>query len=521
MMMGYAMVRAYSVISVLSLAALLVSGCAGPPLRDTLPFAAHLEASGELGGCARFFDELDDAVRRAKVGDAEAARIPGFPYLRVNRFLASGLAADTRTRSFGAWVDRLQALDRESRAKETANLPPDARARLSTLVPTQAVLLPEIYRCGDLLRRHDLGEDAKRRDLAKHAKVPASYNVAKRAIGLYPLTSLFFLQGVRRLQADTARRFAEPLESIKVVGELVRFRAAAGERFNTAAVAELLRQSSRNALGIPEPRGSDRERLFAFFAPVWEIDVSGAYDLIGTPQGTDGAWPSVDVTRPAVFRRLSHTRFRGETLLQLNYVVWFPSRPCTGAFDLLGGRMDGLIWRVTLAPDGRPLIYDAVHNCGCYHMFFPTERVRFKGQVSSYEEPVLVAQTLAADARMLRLRVASGTHYIQRVYAATDLGNGRGYQWEDYHELRSLPLPRGGRRSLFRSDGIVPGTQRGERWLFWPMGVAEPGAMRQWGTHAIAFVGRRHFDDPDLLERYFEPVTTIGWSMRPSELHGW
>lgn len=35
------------------------------------------------------------------------------------------------------------------------------------------------------------------------------------------------------------------------------------------------------------------------------------------------------------------------------------------------------------------------------------------------------------------------------------------------------------------------------------MGVPEPGAMRQWGRHATAFVGRRHFDDPWLLERYF------------------
>ncbi|MNC92616.1 hypothetical protein D3C83_90760 [compost metagenome] len=49
----------------------------------------------------------------------------------------------------------------------------------------------------------------------------------------------------------------------------------------------------------------------------------------------------------------------------------------------------------------------------------------------------------------------------------------------------------------------MPGTERGERWLFWPMGVPEPGAMRQWGRHATAFVGRRHFDDPGLLERYF------------------
>ena len=56
---------------------------------------------------------------------------------------------------------------------------------------------------------------------------------------------------------------------------------------------------------------------------------------------------------------------------------------------------------------------------------------------------------------------------------------------------------------MFGDDGLVAGTQRGERWILWPMGVPEPGAMRQWGYHATAFVGRRHFDDADLLERYF------------------
>jgi hypothetical protein len=35
------------------------------------------------------------------------------------------------------------------------------------------------------------------------------------------------------------------------------------------------------------------------------------------------------------------------------------------------------------------------------------------------------------------------------------------------------------------------------------MGIASAGQMRQWGRHATAFVGRRHFDDPYLLDRYF------------------
>ena len=46
--------------------------------------------------------------------------------------------------------------------------------------------------------------------------------------------------------------------------------------------------------------------------------------------------------------------------------------------------------------------------------------------------------------------------------------------------------------------------ERAERFLFWPMGIASPGAMRQWGRQASALAGRRHFDDADLLERRFQ-----------------
>jgi hypothetical protein len=39
--------------------------------------------------------------------------------------------------------------------------------------------------------------------------------------------------------------------------------------------------------------------------------------------------------------------------------------------------------------------------------------------------------------------------------------------------------------------------------VLWPLGIPAPGAMRSRGHHATAFIGRRHFDDPDLIERYF------------------
>ena len=73
----------------------------------------------------------------------------------------------------------------------------------------------------------------------------------------------------------------------------------------------------------------------------------------------------------------------------------------------------------------------------------------------------------------------------------------------DYDQLRSLPAAPQGYRSYFGQHGIVQGSERAERFILWPMGVRSPGAMRAWGHHAVAFVGRRHFDDARLIESLF------------------
>ena len=71
-----------------------------------------------------------------------------------------------------------------------------------------------------------------------------------------------------------------------------------------------------------------------------------------------------------------------------------------------------------------------------------------------------------------------------------------------YRALRRLPLENGS-RSMFTPDGIVPGTERLERFLLWPMGVPSAGAMRQRGHHPVTLVGRQYFDEARLLERVF------------------
>ena len=40
--------------------------------------------------------------------------------------------------------------------------------------------------------------------------------------------------------------------------------------------------------------------------------------------------------------------------------------------------------------DGRPLVYDSVHPCGCYHMFLPNSRLMPREPLHRAPEPPLV-----------------------------------------------------------------------------------------------------------------------------------
>jgi hypothetical protein len=291
-----------------------------------------------------------------------------------------------------------------------------------------------------------------------------------------------------------------------VTGQLRRYAPPPG-RLSSAQVAGILERASNNPLRIPVPADDEREALFRAFAPGFEIDTAGDADRPGALGWHGAGVPQVDPARVVVYRRMSHTRYAGRVLLQLNYALWFPERPREAGWDILGGHLDGLIWRVTLAPDGTPWLFDSIHQCGCYHEFFPTARASLRPLPWTLDETAFVPQALPAlDARArVVLRVAASTHYLERVLIdPATVSPAAEYVFAAADMLRSLPQPQGGRRSVFRPDGIVAGSERGERYLFWPMGVPAPGAMRQWGRHATAFVGRRHFDDADLLEKYFE-----------------
>ncbi len=477
------------------LVAPLIAGCAAP----AVPPSADADPT-----CRQFLLALDHAVDVTGVRDQGPRPIPGFPYLRVDRFLASFTDELDDDARFTAWSVRLAHLDREARRFEITHLPAPEKRRLAALAPTGKGIIETADACRDHLVRHELPLPASRELLRAQARVPDDYVAAWRLLGLYPITALFVKAGIGRWHRDTHDTFALPLAQLPHNGEWLTWAPPAATRLSSDEVAAILRASAANPLAIPEPDAAQSDALFATFAPRWLIDTVDDNDLPGTPYfDTSRSTPQIATLRPAVFRHLSHTRFDGKVLLQLNYIIWFKARPPASHFDIYAGALDGINFRITLGSDGRPLLFDSIHNCGCYHLFFPvTPLQQHAATIGFWTEPLLLPQVIESVDGVPQLHVSSRAHFIQRLTFTTNR-EGKSYQWDDYNRLRSLQTNDGQRRSLFGKHGIVEGSERPERVLLWPMGIRSPGAMRQWGHHPTAFVGRRHFDDPYLIQQLF------------------
>jgi len=456
--------------------------------------------TGPLGSCADFFALLDKRTEEAGVIDPGVFRVKNYPYLRVNRFIASFREEVDEKAAFSVWVDRMQALDQDARKYEIANLPSSAVAALDS-VNHKTGLYSKVVTCGDLLKTADFQNVKHQEELRKNVSVPDDYIAFRRVLGIYPITSLFVSHGVSNWHAEAQKRFTlEP----PVNWQTIRY--VQGQKIDISSLRQIVMPTRRDALGIPVHSPEERKALFRMHAPVWEIQLQGDFDRIGAPIWTGQGILDINTDQPLTYTMLSFTRFGKKILTQLNYIIWFPSRPKEGALDIYGGLLDGLNYRVTLDHNEEPLIYETMHNCGCYYKAYPTNRLQVR-ENSDYAEPPLIfkAPEVNLSKDFMTVTMASRTHYVQHLYLSSrELQPTMAvYSLADYNQLRSLLYSRDDRKSMFSQNSIAPGSERLERFILWPTGVLSPGAMRQWGRHAVAFVGKRHFDDPFFMDRMF------------------
>ena len=478
--------------------ALSMAGCAVAPVPTR---SERIGVSGPLGRCADFFATLDKRTQAAKVIDPGFFRVEKAPYLRIDRFTASFGEEAGNPEVFEAWIDRMVALDRDARRYEIANLP-DATVEALDPLDGRDGIIGKVAACGDLLKRLDFRETDQKRKLIDRVAVPDEYIVLRRVAGIYPLVSLFISSGVTKWHAEARKEFSN---APPVDWRTIRYVPDRNTDWET--LCRSVGPASLDALGVPVWSPAQRQALFRMYAPVWEIQVQGDQDRIGSMAWKDRETLFVDIRRPVTYTLLSFTRYQNQILTQLNYVIWFPARPKKNALDIYGGFLDGVTYRVTLDGDAKPLLYETVHNCGCYCKAYPTKRLHVRNRIDYSEPPLILSPPVLDHSKsFVALSMQTGTHYVQHIYPLPrDLRpDSETYSLSDYGQLRSLPYSGYGRRSMFAQNGLVPGSQRLERYLFWPTGVVSPGAMRQWGRHAVAFVGRRHFDDPDYMDKMFE-----------------
>ncbi|MBI5590343.1 MAG: hypothetical protein HY881_07685 [Deltaproteobacteria bacterium] len=483
-------------ISILWISAVFLAGCAMPHIQST-----QTSDGGTTESCADFFASLDQQTTEAGVMDSGAFRVKGYPYLRANRFLASFREWAMDRESFAAWVNHMQALDQESRGYEIANLPAmDAPALASA--SSKAELSANVVTCGNLLKAADFQDSGPRIEkLREQVVVPDEYSLLRRTLGVYPLFSVFVSLGVDNWHAEAKKNFsAQPPEDWSGI------RYAPEKPGELPLSRQIIEKTRSDSLGIPAYAPEDLQALFRIYAPIWEVQTQNEHDKIGTPFWNPEGELGVNTGHPMTYTLPSFTHFGKDILTQLNYIVWFPSRPKANLLDIYGGLLDGINYRITLDKNGEPLLYETIHNCGCYYMAFPTKRLHVR-EKNDYAESPLILQTPEVNpiSEFMTIALKSRTHAVQHLYplARETQSESAIYSLADYGQLRSLPCHTDGRAGMFDQDGVGIGTERLERFILWPTGVLSPGSMRQWGRQAVAFIGIRHFDDPFFMDKIF------------------
>jgi hypothetical protein len=501
--------------SILFSIALLASGCASIGLPTHPKIAAD---DTQAAYCRGFFSKLDQDTEAADVRNAGVSLVTHFPYLRVDRFFSalardvaskdSALDASASLKHRAAIFERLRKFDLQARRSELLNL--------SSPKPELQNAMAMLEQCSMLLTQKIVNDRGLAIALLKSLSVPDDYVTAYRAFGGYYLTKIPFSMGVQRLEKARLDVISQPRKTAEPRLLLVPSKATTEPSTARIDVAHMLKPDPNDPFGLPNPSPNELEKLFLHFAPIFDIALAGDDDRPGALAWGASNTLKVDSALPVVYSNTSLTRYLNHHLLQLSYTLWFPARPKAQntAVDLLAGHLDGLVIRVTLAPDGTPLVYDSIHPCGCYHTFFSVGNTTLKQAPDTMTEWAFMPRALPAmlEKQRLLIQVAASTHYIDGVdiVDTTPSAAERSvYQILDYDELNALtatviaagqpPIT----RSAFNSRGFIPGTERLESFLFWPMGIANAGAMRQSGRQATAFIGRRHFDDADLFESRF------------------
>jgi hypothetical protein len=434
--------------------------------------------------------------------------VPGFPYLRADRFLVSLKNRLKNDAQKDQWVRLMQQLDLSARKTEIQTLPDNEVKKLAAafgLLPDRSILQSKAISYSDKMLAHDRLRHDFYEVLLVTVQDSDEYSTLMRIFGLYPIAVIPVAIVTHSVFDEIAEWHQLPPGALQAQGTLTAFGPAETLEFSGETVREILTRSRQNPLAIPLPSVSDRKTLSAIFAPVIIQDLAAEYDRPGAMFWGDKQL-EIDPDNPKAYYYFTHAYFKNEPVLQINYVVWYSARSGPNSPLIERGPIDGLTFRVSLENSGRPFVVDIMNNCGCYHFFVPRKEKVQRIRSSPLAIDAFVPTWLPQDfpAKRLTIRVVSGWHQVANIDARTISLDFMPYQLEPYERLEMLPKDDTRHESMFTARGIGKHPKRIESDIFIPMGVPQVGKMRQRGHHAIKFVGRAHFDDPHLFDKHFQ-----------------
>jgi hypothetical protein len=433
--------------------------------------------------------------------------VDGFPYLRTNRFLAASRDRIQNANQFNDWLNGMVRLDQTGRRKEILNLPESGLNHLKKDIggfeDRQALL--------SLLSQHSrrlLDADRQQpgfQDVLKSAvDVPDEYSTLMRIFGLYPIAAIPVSIATQSAYGTFRKWHSQTLEELETLGRITVYAPPEGQVDTGRRIADLFDPGRINTIGTVDLDRDEIEFLVRHFAPVISQDVVADYDRFGAVAWVEGK-VSIQPEKPTVYYYITYSILNRNPVLQLNYAFWYSARDGEKAPAIEKGPLDGVTFRISLDHTGRPVMADAMNNCGCYYFAIP-RREMVKDIHPSPDNLYPFVPTWMPEAfpqQPIRLRINSGWHQIEHVYTAPVPENGHRYRLAPYDELESLVRADQSRESVFTPEGIMKDSTRIEPYIFFSMGIPKVGYMRQRNHHAIKLVGRAHFTDTDIYDRYF------------------
>lgn len=446
----------------------------------------------ELLQCSQSLKKLQNLVNQEKVNDAQYQPLHDFPTYRGNRFWSAFFEKELSQEQEQYIRKQLHRFGMEGLRTEWQNLSIQSKEFFSK-DSGYSTFDAFAGQCDTTLWQASLQQGIT----AKQANIDDSYSTWLRFFGFYSLTKLMAASSIEEYQQEMRQRIEgfqeKQLKTVRVYSPTGKPNGLS-KQFSQWLTQAL----DSNPLQVPTLTKNQLTELAQWHSPHFRIGQKSHADKIGS-----ATWKNkqrtINSTKPTVYFYTSYIRYENEVLLQLNYTAWFSERPKPSPQDWYGGKLDGLVWRVTLQNNGQILFYDSIHPCGCYHSVHIPTKSPLHDLVNSNQgedilEPILYFSTSVDSSQPHpMLTLTADEHYLVNL-SSRNISGKHPYTLNDYDELRSLPFAEG-YKSWFDHDGIIASSERFERYFLWPLGVPSAGAMRQQGNHAIAFIGKRHFDE--------------------------